>query len=340
MRMFSPFKYLIPAIASAFTLASALEVSDLSMGLTRSEADDTLTKNYEYTVMNDLMVRRTWSDDSRRIIKVDFDPKDDSLKSIIVEYKEPVSVKLASKDILSITKAPKISWRKLSSNRADKYGINRARAAKVDGAYILLDTDDSDKCLYFILTPEKPDEAPRTSVPEMDLNDSGETALGSASSHSRSAGLAIMDDEEKRHMTPNKTDEETDIVADSDIDVSTSRVTVRSTPKKTKKAATPTVAQTTPAKDAKKETDISAPVRKSTMGEDIEDGVSDFVEEQGLDEIPPMYYAIGGGALVLLFIIIGAIRRKAAAKKIAAQAERLRRNPHLAGASIKSKRRR
>lgn len=336
--MFSPFKYLIPAIASAFTLASALEVSDLSMGLTRSEADDTLTKDYEYTVMNDLMVRRTWSDDSRRIIKVDFDPKDDSLKSIIVEYKEPVSVKFASKDILSITKAHKISWRKLSSNRADKYGINRARAAKVDGAYILLDTDDSDKCLYFILTPEKPDEAPRISIPVMDLNDSGETALGSASSHSRSAGLAIMDDEEKRHMTPNKTDAETDIVADSDV--STSRVVVRNTPKKAKKAATPVVAQNTPAKDAKKGADISAPVRKSTMGEDIEDGVSDFVEEQGLDEIPPMYYAIGGGALVLLFIIIGAIRRKVAAKQIAARAERLRRNPHLAGASIKSKRRR
>lgn len=332
--MFRSIKFLIPVAFAAMSMASALEVSDLSMDLTRSDADDNLTKDYEYAVMEDLMVRRTWKEDKRRVIKVDFDPKDDSLKSIIVQYKEPVSVKFASKDILEITKAPKITWRKLATNRADKYGINRARAAKVDNAYILLDTDNSDKCLYFILTPEKPDESPRTILLEVNAEHSNKTAMGSRFSSSGDVIKRLLLDEEKRFMQANKTDEDTDIVADTDPinTTSTTRITIRTTKKVKRKpaAATPQVAVTQPAptvrKPRKDEEDISSPIHETTIGEEIEGGVSEFMEEKGLDKIPASHYAIGAGALIAIIIIIGALRRQAEAKKIAVRAKQLRRN--------------
>lgn len=332
--MFRSIKFLIPVAFAAMSMASALEVSDLSMDLTRSDADDNLTKDYEYAVMEDLMVRRTWKEDKRRVIKVDFDPKDDSLKSIIVQYKEPVSVKFASKDILDITKAPKITWRKLATNRADKYGINRARAAKVDNAYILLDTDNSDKCLYFILTPEKPDESPRTILLEVNAEHSNKTAMGSRFSSSGDVIKRLLLDEEKRFMQANKTDEDTDIVADTEPTTSTTRITIRTTKKVKRKpaAATPQVAVAQPAptvrkpRKAEEDEDFSFTTHEPTIGEEIEGGVSEFMEEKGLDKIPASHYAIGAGGLIALIIIIGALRRQAEAKKLAVRAKQLRRN--------------
>ena len=64
--------------------AQALELSDLRLPLTRTKAD-TFTKDYDYVVLSDYAVRRTWRLDGRKIA-IDFENKTDEAICITVTY--------------------------------------------------------------------------------------------------------------------------------------------------------------------------------------------------------------------------------------------------------------
>ena len=55
--------------------ALAVQLSDLSPTITRTEADENLTKDYAYRVLSDLSVRRIWNLDDNRKLSIDFDAK-------------------------------------------------------------------------------------------------------------------------------------------------------------------------------------------------------------------------------------------------------------------------
>ena len=62
----------LACLAILVPAGKAVQLSDLSPTLTRTEADDNLTKDYAYRVLSDLSVRRIWNLDDNRKLSIDF----------------------------------------------------------------------------------------------------------------------------------------------------------------------------------------------------------------------------------------------------------------------------
>lgn len=298
------------------SLAGAVELKDLSPALTRTDADANLTKDYAYRVLSDLSVRRIWNLDENRKLTIDFDPKKDQLICIVVDYKKPVSAKQGTQAVLDITKAPEAKWNKLSTDKAAKYGVERARALKVDGGYAFMETNSAGKCIRVSLYPKVPSGS-RRHLQDVSVAEYGPTAMGNNAQ--ASAGKELLADEAKRLQTPNKTDlaknvTESDTMEDDEPVVTTPEpepeVTTTETPKET-------------VKEEPKEKKVKkvATEPKGDRGNDLQA----LLDKLGLGSLTPMQWGIGGAALILLFTIIGMVRRSAEQKRLKARAEAMAR---------------
>lgn len=320
--MMSKMKHLLPRTLFAATLltsfAGAVELSDLSPALTRTDADANLTKDYAYRVLSDLSVRRIWNLDENRKLTIDFDPKKDSLICIVVDYKKPVSVKEGTKAVLDITKAPEAKWNKLKTEQAAKYGVERARALKVDGGYAFMECNSAGKCIRVSLYAQVP-KGSRRHLQDVAVADYGPTAMGNNAQ--ATAGKELMKEEAHRLQTPNKTDlakniSESDTMED-DEPVATPEPTPEpepaadTTPEPVKPAA-----EDKPAKPKKVKTQP-----QGDRGNDLQA----LLDKLGLGGLTPMQWGIGGAALILLFTIIGMVRRANEQKRLKARAEAMAR---------------
>ena len=182
--------------------ALAVQLSDLSPSLNRTEADENLTKDYAYRVLSDLSVRRIWNLDENRKLSVDFDVKTGKLICIVVDYRKPVTLEDADKDAADIGKFEEASWRKFSADKAAKYYMGRARAMKFKEGYMFQELNGANKCSRLTFYTQIPKEN-RRHISEGSTV-SSTSAMGSTMSGS--AVKKILEDEEKRLYTPNKTD--------------------------------------------------------------------------------------------------------------------------------------
>lgn len=315
MNHFLP-RTLCAALAMA-SLAGAVELTDLSPELTRTDADANLTKDYKYRVLSDLSVRRIWNLDENRKLTIDFDPKKDRLICMMVDYKKPVSAKEGTKAILDITKAPEAKWNKLSNDKAAKYGVERARALKVDGGYAFMECNSAGKCIRVSLFREIP-KASRRHLQDVSVADYGPTAMGNNAQ--ASAGKELLKDEAQRLQTPNKTDlaknvAESDTMEDDEPVTNTTEPEPEPEVTKTEEPAKPVATVETP---VKKKID-SQP--KGDRGNDLQA----LLDKLGLGSLTPMQWGIGGAALILLFTIIGMVRRANEQKRLKARAEAMAR---------------
>ena len=308
----------------------AIQLSDLSPSINRSEADENLTKDYAYRVMSDLSIRRIWNLDQNRRLTIDFDGKTGELICIALDYRKPVNLEDADQDAAEIGKFDEAKWRKFAPDKAAKYFMTRARAMKFDEGYMFQELSAANKCQRLTFYTKIPKENRRL-LTEGDTS-SATTALGS--SVTGNAIKALLGDEEKRLYTANKTDK------------------AAATPKKVKKAEpAPTpepVVEEEPEEEPEivveepKETGkiVKAPVEVKPIKTVTQKGdrTSDFqklLAKLGLDKLETMHWVIGGVGLFLLLTIIGAIRRSSARRAVEERAAKLRRNTASVQASLR-----
>ena len=308
--------------------ATAIQLSDLSPTLNRTEADENLTKDYAYRILSDLSVRRIWNLDDNRKLTIDFEGKTGNLICIVVDYRTPVSLNDADKDAADIGKFEEATWRKFSSDRAAKYYMDRARAMKFDSGYMFEELSGSNKCLRLTFYPKAPKENRRL-ISEGSASNSV-TAMGSTTGGN--AVKALLEDEETRLYTANKTD------------------VVKKKAKPAKKPVIVDIPEEEIQKDEEIEDDepmdteseaLTPEKEKSTKTAKTTDKFSNTLDkllaQLGLDGLETTHwFAIGGGLLVLI-VIIGAIGRSNERRRIAKRAASLRRNTASVKASLKQK---
>lgn len=339
-------KFFLCALASLALLtpaATAVQLSDLSPTLTRNEADDSLTKDYAYRVLADLSVRRIWNLDDNRKLTIDFEGKTGNLICIIVDYRTPVTLDEATQDAADIGKFEEAAWRKFDEKKAAKYYMGRSRAMKFDCGYMFQELSGANKCIRLSFYPKAPAEN-RRHISEGSTM-SGASAMGSTMSGS--AVKKLMEDEETRLYTPNKTDE-------------------AKKAQKAKKKPKPVVIETQdePAEDVEDTLDsddaIAAvepeadeepsqtgkvvqgpvkvkPIKKVKKKGDRGSDASNFLAKLGLDGLETIHWILIGVGLVVLITIISAVGRSNERRKIEQRAARLRNNPASVKASLRQK---
>lgn len=323
-------KLFLGILTSLFLLpqaALAIQLSDLSPTLTRNEADDNLTKDYAYRVLSDLSVRRIWNLDDNRKLTIDFEGASGDLICIVVDYRKPVTLEEADKDASDIGKFEEAAWRKFSADKAAKYYMDRARAMKFKEGYMFEEINAANKCQRLTFYTKKPKEN-RRHISEGTIS-GGISAMGNVGNGN--AVKKLLDDEEKRLYTPNKTD-----------------IVSKPEPKKVKKAPVIEEPEEEPEDEPEEftpepdetgkvvETPIKVkPVKTVKQKGDRNKDVDGLLAKLGLDKLKPIHWIIGGVGLVILITIISAVGRSNERRKLEKRAERLRNNSASLQSSLK-----
>lgn len=305
----------------------ALEVGDLHLPLTRSDADKTLTKDYNFDILTDGTVRRTWHT-AKRTISVDFDPQDDAAICITITYANPVSRKTAEADADAMSPDTEAKWKKTKAEAVEKVGIPAGSSIKefADNSMMFLEAASA-KHKYTAVSYHA--KAPRGNRKELQpVAGDQRTALGATSMAGNIKSL--IKDEETRQSTPSEVAATGTASAGTErgdageVAVETS-VAVATPPKK----ATPAPAKAPapkPAVSAGKEmvtivgpngaetVEGTVTTRTVTTGGDAEEygNLIDVVK----DKATPVQICIAGAVvLVLLFLIFASAARSRAKKR-------------------------
>ncbi len=190
------FPFSAVALAACFALPTlALELNELSLPLTRSQADAAFSKDYSFRVLEDLTVRRSWKLENRKV-SIDFSPKEeDKALLIFIDYTRPVSPELASEDAEQMMGASIAKWSPVNPQRAAKLGMAVAEGVKQEGGRFCFRELDAQgrvvRLAYYASVPK----SVRWNLAD-DARESGRTAMGSRTVGGSSEFL--WKDEERR----------------------------------------------------------------------------------------------------------------------------------------------
>lgn len=176
-------------------LSSGLDLAAVTTSLTRADSDSLYSEKYEYKILSDLSIRRSWEDAQHRVI-LDFGMSDDQLIMAQLHYKSPVDKTLALED--AKTMLPKGStlgkWKKAKPDQVESLGLGDCFYQKLDDDsffFIELNKAGKAQCLiYFSTTPR----VNRRSLNEAETE--AYTAMGS--NPNASAALVLLEDETAR----------------------------------------------------------------------------------------------------------------------------------------------
>lgn len=305
------FQYALTGFMLLAPAVTAVQLSDLSPSLNRESADENLTKDYAYRVMSDLSVRRIWNLDDNRKLTIDFEGKSGDLICIVVDYRTAVDLEQANKDAADIGKFEEATWRKFSADKAEKYHMGRSRAMKFKEGYMFQELTGANKCQRLTFYTEIPKEN-RRHISEGSTSD-GASAMGSTMSGS--AVKKLLEDEETRLYTANKTDKAPEVVKTTIVETTEEpevidEPEVIEEPKKTGKIVKAPIKV--------------KPIKKVKQQDDHTDGFQDLLAKLGLDKLDTIHWILGGVGLIVLFTIISAIGRSNERRKLAKRAESLR----------------
>ncbi len=193
--------YLIAQLLILFlTPVFAIQVSDISPEITRSQADRTLPKNYSYQVLDDFTVRRTWVLSSNQKLSLDFNPTNDQLLMVMLEYGSGTDQQKAANDVRRITGAGKTKWKRMDKKKAEKYDVPvNSLNAKSGSCYAFMQMSKSNKCTRVMLYTSLPNSN-RANLGVADTSSNHETALGVRAG--ASIGKVIDQQEANRKNTP------------------------------------------------------------------------------------------------------------------------------------------
>lgn len=281
------------------SMAGGFDMNGISPEVIRPEADDLLPKNYTFRVLNDMSVRRTWETDDNRQLILDFEPKKDLLLCILLNYRTPVPMEDATKDFLILTQKEKAKWAKLPRHVAKQIGVHEdSRAMKLGKGYAVMETTGSGKCYAISVYPRLPKENRRA------LTDIGSIQYGAKSltrNTSEKAVATIVEDEEKRQLTPGK------------ADLAKSVAAAKAAAAARRAAAEEEAAEETPEVDTEEVVDTAEPeivvadVEKKKPTKKKQKKVSawkNLLAKIGIENEETLYYICGGIVLVVVFIFI------------------------------------
>ncbi len=194
LKFLLPFLTLIACLLAPLN-AAPLELSDLHLPMTRSEADTALSKDYTYTVLEDMTVRRQWRQ-GNRVVSVDFSPKaGDKALLIFIDYRSPVTDTVCDRDAAAILGGEVSEWKRLNSKRAQHLGFKAADGLKIEGGrYCFRELDEQGRITRLAYFAGKP-EGVRWELNAEEHND-GHTAMGSRADGSQ--GFLWKDEERRR----------------------------------------------------------------------------------------------------------------------------------------------
>ena len=325
------FQFVLAGLLALSPAAWAVQLSDLSPDLTRTAADENLTKDYAYRVLSDMSVRRIWNLDDNRKLTIDFDPRKDSLICIVVDYRKPVTLEEADKDAADIGKFEEASWRKFSSDKAAKYFMGRSRAMKFSQGYMFQELNGANKCARLTFYTKQPKEN-RRHLSEGSTA-SGATALGN--SGGGNAVKQLLDDEEKRLFTPNKTDKPSTstVKKNKPIEIEPDE-TFEEEPETTPEE----VVDVEPSDDkVVVKTPIPVkPVKTVQKKGDRDKDVDGLLSKLGLDKLEPIHWILGGVGLLILISVLGVAGRNKERRKLEERAARLRNGSASVKASLRA----
>lgn len=305
--------------------ALAVQLSDLSPTLTRTEADENLTKDYAYRVLSDLSVRRIWNLDDNRKLSIDFDAKTGELICIFVDYRKAVSLDEADKDAADIGKFEEAAWRKFSADKAAKYYMGRSRAMKFKEGYMFEELSGANKCMRLTFYTKAPKENRRHLSEGSTLN--GASAMGSTMSGS--AVKFILDDEEKRLYTANKTDRPAKPKPATKPEIIDEPEEIEETPEEEPEEIIETPDET--GKVVQGPVKVK-PVKTVKQKGDRKSDFENLLAKLGLDGLTTTHWILIGIGLVILISLLGAVGRSSDRRRMEQRADQLRRN----SASVKS----
>lgn len=295
------FQWIFASLLTLSTWAAALELTDLQLPLTRTEADQKLDKNYRYAILQDGSIRRAWKQE-KKTIAVDFSARNDKAICVTITYDTPISRKVALEDCRQLcgNKAEGIKWAATKKEAMANLGMKDAHALKLnDSTYLFREDVGKDKTARVSLFAHLP-KTNRWALSEID----GErrTAMGNSSASGNIK--ALIADEARRQATPANRGE---TIAAATAP-KPSMVTTHSRTQVRQPVSTPSAAVT--------KEDRAANIPVSTPTEPKQ--ANNLLEALGLDQPTPVHYCIGGGiALLILIVLCGIIssaRRKAKAR--------------------------
>ena len=310
-------QFVLTGLLALSPAAWAVQLSDLSPDLTRTSADESLSKDYAYRVLSDMSVRRIWNLDDNRKLTIDFDPRKDSLICIVVDYRKAVTLEEADKDAADIGKFEEAAWRKFSADKAAKYFMGRSRAMKFEQGYMFQELNGANKCMRLTFYTKQPKENRRH------LSE-GSTSSASSAMGSTGGGSAVktlLADEEKRLFTPNKTDK-------PKATPKKKPVIVEEEPEETFEEADeePEVVEVEAVEEkvvVKGPVEVK-PVKTVKKKGDRDKDVDGLMAKLGLDKLEPIHWILGGVGLVILISIIGVAGRNNDRRTSERRAARLR----------------
>ncbi len=191
----SPFSVL--ALAACFLLqASALELADLSLPMTRAQADKALSRDYHFRVLQDMTVRRSWELKNRKV-SVDFAPKDgDQALLIFIDYSRPVTKEESHADATQLIGSEPAKWQTVNDKRALRLGMEAAEGFKLSGdRYCFRELDEQGRVLRLAYFAGMPSRVVRWELAD-DARESGKTAMGARTA--TGASEFLWQDEERR----------------------------------------------------------------------------------------------------------------------------------------------
>ena len=327
------FQYALTGLLLLAPAGMAVQLSDLSPSLDRQAADDNLTKDYAYRVLSDLSVRRIWNLDDNRKLTVDFDGKTGKLICIVVDYRKPVSLDEADKDAADIGKFEEAAWRKFSADKAAKYYMGRARAMKFEEGYMFEELSGANKCLRLTFYRNVPKENRRH------LSE-GSTSGGSSAMGNTLSGSAVkklLEDEETRLYTANKTDKPKEVAKPKKEQTVVDEPEPEPEPEEPEEE-TPEVVEEPEETGKVVKTPIKVkPIKSVKQKGDRSKDVDGLLAKLGLDKLTTMHWVLIGVGLIVLITIISVVGRNNERRKLEKRAERLRKSPGPLKASISGK---
>ncbi len=281
--------------------ATALQLSEINPNLTRTQADQTLSKDYTYTVLDDFTVRRSWVISGNRRLSLDFNPQNEKLLMVMLEYGSGVDQQKAAADVRRITGAGKTKWKRMDKKKAQKYDVPvNSHNAKSGSCFAFMEMSKSNKCRKVMIYTSLPDSN-RSRLGAANTSNSAETALGTRGG--ASIGKVIDEQEAKRKSTP--------LATKSPV----SSPTPRTTPARTVVSAETSASDTV----QKRQT----PADSVAVAEEVEEEIVDDFEEIkvesrfslsalqasiGLQGVSPAMLIVGAVVVVLLLSLIGMLR--------------------------------
>ncbi len=292
----------------------ALQVSDINPGLTRSQADNTLSKDYSYRVLDDFTVRRTWVLSSNKRVSLDFNPQNDELLMVMLEYGSGTTQQQAAADVRSITGAGKTKWKRVDKKKAEKYDVEvNSLNAKSGNCYAFMEMSKSNKCRKVLIYTSLPDSN-RSKLGVADTSSGKETALGTRAG--ASIGKVIAEQEAARLRTPLPADKNSNARTASRIPSGTSKTAVSV-------SSAASVTPVEPEDDASDSTVVSAGNAKEQIVDDFEEikvesrfNLSAIQASVGLQGVSPAMLIGGAVVVIVLLTLIGMMKKSDERKRL------------------------